>query len=379
VATITWETLRELAGFQARRGCAISVYVNLDPSITPTAGDAMTRVNSILSEGERSNGAIRDELSHEQRVGLKSDFERIRRYFDDDLDRDGAQGLAVFSSGLDDVWTTIGLPAPVPDKISVGRGFYVAPLVPLVGVGEGAIVAVVDRERGNIYRLHDGRLEEVVDHSEDAPRRHDQGGWSQANYQRHIDKLSAEHMKVVADEVDRLVRDGEARAVAIVGREEARPEFMDLLSQQTRAAVAGWAHAEAHATPAELLDVVAPVLAGRRAQLEEQLLARWQEESGRGGRASSGWASTLEAASDGRVEVLLYQEGADRTAWQCRECGRAAASDGACPLDGTPMEQRAEGLDIAVHRTLVHGGTAFPVRTSPELGPVEGIAALLRF
>ena len=35
--TVTWDGLRELAEFQAEKGYAISLYVDLDPSIAPTA------------------------------------------------------------------------------------------------------------------------------------------------------------------------------------------------------------------------------------------------------------------------------------------------------------------------------------------------------
>ena len=51
-ATVSWDGLRELAGFRAEKGCAISVYVDLDPSVAPTAGDAASRVNSLIHEGE---------------------------------------------------------------------------------------------------------------------------------------------------------------------------------------------------------------------------------------------------------------------------------------------------------------------------------------
>src|SRR5437660_1298419 len=37
--SITWERLRELAAFRASRGRAISLYLDLDPSVAPTAGD----------------------------------------------------------------------------------------------------------------------------------------------------------------------------------------------------------------------------------------------------------------------------------------------------------------------------------------------------
>jgi hypothetical protein len=43
------------------------------------------------------------------------------------------------------------------------------------------------------------------------------------------------------------------------------------------------------------------------------------------------------------------------------------------------MERRDDGLDLAVHQTLAHGGTVWAVRQRQDLEPVEGIGALLRF
>ena len=34
--TVTWDELRDLAGFEAENGFAISVYLDLDPSLVPT-------------------------------------------------------------------------------------------------------------------------------------------------------------------------------------------------------------------------------------------------------------------------------------------------------------------------------------------------------
>lgn len=378
-ATVTWERLRELASFRAEQGCAISLYLNLDPSIAPTAGDADSRMNSLLSEGEKSEGAHKGDLTHDQRQGLRGDFERIRRFFENDFARDGVRGLAIFAAGQDNFWRTLDLPDPVPDAIKVRRHFHLSPLVSLVGRGDGALVAVVGREQGQLYRLRGGRLEEVADRTDEQPGRHDQGGWSQARYQRHIENLVAEHLRGVAGELDRQIRRLGAPKIVLICSEETRAEFTEVLSNEARSAIVGATQAEAHATPAELLEIARPLLDGARESDEAAAVERWSEEAGRNGRAASGWAETLEAASDGRVELLLFQEGVERPAWQCPACGRAALEDGSCPLDGTRMELRDEGLDLAVHQTLAHGGSVWAVAGHDDLGPVEGIGALLRY
>jgi len=43
------------------------------------------------------------------------------------------------------------------------------------------------------------------------------------------------------------------------------------------------------------------------------------------------------------------------------------------------MEERDDGLNLAVHRTLAHGGSALALRRYQDLDPVEGIGALLRY
>jgi peptide chain release factor subunit 1 len=377
---ITWDRLKELAAFRAQNGLAISLFLGFEPEMTGTTPGAATKINSLLDEAHKSTFGTRGDLTHDRKRGLQSDFERIRNYFTDDLDRAGVQGLAIFAAGLDAFWSASALSDRVPDRAFVGPDFHLKPLVPLLGRGKGAIVAVIDRERGLLFRLTSGRLTPLADLTEEQPGRHDQGGWSQSRFQRHIDELAKDHLRTVAEDLDNHVRRGLARHLVVVGPDEARAAFADLLAAETRNCVVGWTAGEGYATPTELLELALPFLERARLAEETEALERWQEEAGRSGRAASGWDETLEAASDGRVELLLFQEGVARLAYECPSCGRAQTKNGACPLDATRMEPREDGVDVALHRTLAHGGSARALaRDRPELGPVEGIAALLRY
>ncbi len=377
---VTSDRLRELAAFRAEHGCAISLYLGFDPSTSATVPAALAKINALLDEAHKDAVATRTTLTREQKTGLDEDVQRIRDFLEHDFDRSGVRGAAIFAAGLDGFWQAITLGEPVPDVARVGGELYITPLVPLLGRGDGVIVAVVDRERGLLYKLTGGRLEELADHSDEVPARTDQGGWSQARYQRHVDELAERHLRTVADDLDARVHNNGAIPLVVVGPEEARTVFLDLLAQETREQVVGATAGEGWASPMELLELVLPFVEQARLTDETELLERWQEEAGRNGRATSGWADTLEAASDARVDVLLYQQGVERRVFQCPKCGRAQAVDGTCPLDGTTLEPRDDGVDVAVHLTLSHGGSVHALtRERPELGPFEGIAALLRF
>ncbi len=377
--SVSWGTLRELAEFRAENGCAVSLYLDLDPHLSPTAADVQTRLRALLDDGEKQAGARRGELTHDQRSSIRSGLARIGNYVDREFSRDGVQGLCVFAATLDGFWRPLPLPSPVLDAVKVGSELYVTPLIPLVEDGSGALVAYVGRERGDVYELHEGRLEPIVARFEEQPRRHDQGGWSQANYQRHVDNLADQHLRGVAEQLERELRRRRPPQIVIACSEEIRSEFARLLPAEVTAAVAAWTHAEAHSGGSELLSIVKPVLERSRAEREAVVVTRWHDGMGRNVRACGGWEPTLDAVSDGRVELLLYEQNADRAICRCPACERLQLEDGTCPLDGSELELRDEGLDLVLHRILAHGGKALQVTSRRDLDPVGGIGALLRY
>jgi hypothetical protein len=111
----------------------------------PTPGST-----ALLSDASKRVDAKRERLSHQEREGLERDLGRIRDFYDNEFERDGAHGFAVFVAG--DYWSTVTLPDPVPDVVDLGRGFNIGPLASHVGRGDGALVAFVGRERGQLYR-----------------------------------------------------------------------------------------------------------------------------------------------------------------------------------------------------------------------------------
>src|SRR6476659_1280543 len=276
--SITWAELRGLAAFRAEHGCAVSLYVGLDPKIVPTGRDLASHTRSLLDRADRELKERRKELSHQERAALERDLERIGSWFESEFDRSGVMGVAVFAAELQNLFRPLLLPSPVDDEARIGNELHVTPLVPVVG-------------------RRDGRLVPLVDEAADVPGRHDQGGWSQARFERHIEKLVDRHLREVAQALDRCVRGLRDVRVVLAGPEETRGEFDALLSPEVRAALVGWVSAEAHADAPKLLEVALPLLDEWRDARENELLARWREEAARNGRAATGWDETLQAAS----------------------------------------------------------------------------------
>jgi peptide chain release factor subunit 1 len=380
MATVVTEGLiRELAQFRATNGCAVSIYVDFDPSSVPTVPGEHTKLNSAIDQAHKGSEALSESRGRDCKMALRADFERLRAWAQNEFNRDGARGLAIYASSADGLFRVVPLVDAVSEGFEVGPQLWLSPLIAQQGRGEGGIVAVISRERGVVYRLHGGRLGELVDESEEVPGQHDQGGWSQARYQRHIENIVQRHLKTVGQEIDRRVRGSGRLHMVVVAPEELRGEIESELSHEVRESIVGWTSAEAHASPEELLEHVRPLLDEADARDEAEVLERWEEHRGRGERFASGWAATLEAASDARVETLLLEDGATHKAWQCPHDGRAQVTPGNCPLDGTPLEQREDGGDVAVHLTIANGGTIVRPGAGALGGDAEGVGAILRF
>src|SRR5438093_6783599 len=104
-----WEVLRDLARFRARKGCAISFYLDLDPRVSPTAAAVQTRTRALVDEARKHAEAVRSRRTHEQHASVRAGLERIERYFDEEFSREGIHGVAVFAATHDDLWRPLPL------------------------------------------------------------------------------------------------------------------------------------------------------------------------------------------------------------------------------------------------------------------------------
>jgi hypothetical protein len=372
------ETARDLAGAGHGKGLCLSVFLDLDPSTVPTTSALATHVQSVVDDARRRAEALPPSIDHDRRMALREDVERVAAYLEREFDRSDARGKGIYASGLDDVWREVRLPAEVDDSVTVRSTFTLAPLLESIELDRELLLVAVSRERGAIWRRTVDEAALVDDLTEEIQSQHDQGGWSQANYERSRDKDALDHMRSVADAVGSIIEPGSAMLLAIACPLEERATFEAMLAPHVRAALLGWAAVEAHDDGTALAIQAEALLADRLHDEQRALIERWREAAGRGRQAASGWEDVVASAWAGAVDTLLV-DGATRDAWECPICGRGSMSPGACVVDGASLERSEHGaLDLALHGTLLHGGDVRLVEDD-SVSHVEGAAALLRF
>src|SRR4051794_29015896 len=184
--------LRELATLRPDGACVLSLFLNLDPSEFATPPARQTEIRSLIDDAER---ALRDAngLSHAARVALKNDIARARDHLAA-ADLSGAHGLAVFCSEPIGLFEAIKLPRPIPSRAVIDDSPFVEPLADMSRRDSWAIL-LVNRQVSRMFRGTKEPPQELPPVEDDVHGQHDQGGWSQARYQRSVDKEVQDHLK----------------------------------------------------------------------------------------------------------------------------------------------------------------------------------------
>ena len=151
--TVSLDGLRELSAFRAQNGCAISLYLDLDPSIAPTAGDDGDARPLAARHGREV--ARRDPRRSRARGQVRPQVRlRASRAATSAMSSSATAPAGSRSSRQGS--TTSGVCSRCPGRSRMRRASPTIscsrPLVPLLGRGNGALVAVVGREQGRAAR-----------------------------------------------------------------------------------------------------------------------------------------------------------------------------------------------------------------------------------
>ena len=365
------DTLRRLAELRPEDGKVISIYLNLDPTEFASGPARATAINSLLDEADR--------LAREEATPVREDVERIRELFKT-FDFQGAHGVAVFACGSEDLLDVIKLPRPVDSGVVIDESPYVEPLVEVQAAALYGVV-LVNRQTARIFRGSRDQLEEVARVDDEVHRRHDQGGWSQARYQRSVDKEAQDHLKNTNEELLRRHNRRPFDALFVAAPEAVYKDFCSQLHPYLSERLVSRVEVDVENTAIDDVKHAAEdAIATYERGLEKEMLDRLLEGAGTGGRAATGLEFTLNALNEQRVEVLLLQDNFDGAGVCCPQCGWLGVGGvRECPADGTETVERDDVTDLAIRRAITQSARVVVVRDDERLEPLGSIAAVLRF
>jgi peptide subunit release factor 1 (eRF1) len=89
---------------------------------------------------------------------------------------------------------------------------------------------------------------------------------------------------------------------------------------------------------------------------------------------------TLGAVHDGRVQMLVIQDGYRAPGYRCTGCGYVTSQDlEACPFCGSKFEFIPDAVEMAVHKVMRAGGEVEVLQHQHAVKGFENIGAILRY
>jgi peptide chain release factor subunit 1 len=370
---ITQARLRALSAVHPEQGRVLSVFLNLDPTAFATPAARSSAITSVMTEAAHKVDQA-DGLTHDERLGLRDDVERVRSVLEGyDIAQNGTRGVAVYACGEEDLLEVVRLRRPTTNKVVLERTPFVEPLV-MQGMAERWMVLLTNRRCARLFFGPGDALEETDRLVDDVHQQHGKGGWSQANYQRSVDKEVSDHLQNAADLAFELYKKQGADRVLVAVPPELITEFKGKLHPYLLERIAGKIAVDIE--NASLDDVHAaalPEIIAHVTRCEREALDRLQAGVGSGGRGAAGLAEVLDALNQARVETLLIAENFQAAGRVDREAGLLLPPEAE---QGEPVDDIVEP---AIEKAIEQSATAMVVRYHTDLEPLGGIGAVLRF
>lgn len=381
---ISEDLLRQLAETRPERGRVLSLYLDLDPAEFATADARSSAVTSLVDDARRAVEAT-EHLDHDERQALREDVDRAREFLEGLVPpgqeyADGARAIALFCCSPAGLFRPLRLGHAVPTGAHIGERPWIQPLTEAARADW--CVVLVNRRVARVFLGGPQGLRELGSLEDDVHGRHDQGGWSQARYQRSVEKDVKDHFAHVGEVLRREVAHLPFARMLIGGPEEIRGEVEQRLPSELRQRLAGHFHVDVENSNADaVLEAAAPIFEqDERRRIDEQLdRLRHGAVHGTG---ALGLADVLIALNQRAVEALIVQRGWCAPGKECPHCGLLAPADAPlrCPADGTPLEPRDDVFEPALRLAVEQSAEVLYLSDDRnELRPIGEIAAVLRF
>jgi peptide chain release factor subunit 1 len=348
--TITPGRLRRLAELRPERGLVLSVFFNLDPSQFATPAARATELNSVVTAAAHKVDEA-EGLDHDERRELRADVERVREVLGGpDVASNGTHGLAVFACGPAGLLEVVRLPHPIESRAIVDDHPCVEPLI-RNGTTERWVVLLINRRTARIFDGSAGELEETDRITDDVHQQHDQGGWSQANYERSVEQDVLNHLVRATDTLFERFKRRPFDHLLVGSPQELSGDVEQRLHPYLRERLAGRLGIDVENSNTAAVQAAAAEAVDRRvAAVEREALDRMQQGVGRGDRGVSRLEPVMEALEQQRVEILLLAEDFD-----------------------------APELDDVLEKAITQSAQVIVVRHHDDLAVHGGIGAVLRF
>jgi peptide chain release factor subunit 1 len=321
------------------------------------------------------------------RNALLKDQQQIERYVERlvrRVDNEEMNGIAIFSCSGTGTFLTYPSIISFENECFISDLPILRPLVRLSSQYQNTLVVMVDTDSARLFEVSlEGLMAESSIESY-VPGRHDQGGWAQMRYQRHIKDHMDKHHREVAEQLTELFDSGIWKRVVLIGQDRILANFKVFLPERVKQQISDSFPMDFSEERSKVLRrVFERHLHKEKEEVNHQIQAL-KERTPHGGLATLGLHPTLEALNAGQVHTLYLLTSFTLPGGKCRRCGSLVlihppgGSSISCPL----CKGELKIVDLAeemMRSVLCQDGEVKWVEENEVLKDHDGVCASLRF
>jgi hypothetical protein len=353
-----------------------SVFLDVDPEKFPAPEHLRKSLDSTIDQSGEELEALRATLSRETYISLQDDLSVVRDYVTHTYDRGHALGLSMFSLSASKFWHVEETPETVPNRVVFAPHPYLTPLVKVISLAKPLLILLTDREFARVFLMDGLDVTEVTKSKDFVPHRSEQGGLSQARYQRHSDEWAKHHLSKAARIVFELEQHEPFRWIVLGVEPEIEQDVDRDLHPYIKDKVVAKIHVRLDAPVDEIAERAGEARARAEERLIDRLVERVREGLGPSGHAAAGLPDTIEALNEKRVHILLFQDGFSHPGTECPNCGLLVPEQvDICPACEHQTRRVDNVVDAAVQRAIEQRAQV----EAGQLDSIDSIGALLYY
>ncbi|OGP71200.1 MAG: hypothetical protein A2W09_06260 [Deltaproteobacteria bacterium RBG_16_50_11] len=373
--------IKKLARMEEGGSPFLSLYLN-----TKWVDEQQRERIRLFTKNQLKKGYDQLKGQEEWRKNFVEDQRLIEKYVEGLVRRaydEGVHGFAIFSCSGAKTFLTYPSMVPFENEFFLSALPMLRPLVRLSSQYQSTLAVMVDTDSARLFEVSLEGLTAESSIENYVPGRHDQGGWAQMRYQRHIKDHMDKHHKEVAEQLTELFDSGKGKRIVLIGQDRIIANFKAFLPERVKVQIADSFSMDLGEERSKVLERVFERLFQKEKDEVNGQIRDLKERNPQGGLAAFGINGTLEALNSGRVHTLYVMNSFSLEGGKCQRCGslllvRQGDRSSSCPL----CKGEVKPVPLAEEMTrsaLRQDGEVKWVGENIILNENDGVGASLRF
>jgi len=296
-----------------------------------------------------------------------------------DVARKNYKSVAIFRSPTKEYFEAFGIPHKIKNSIIVDTSPYIRPLAQLIDEWENYALIMINNNEAKMFAISLGAIKDKKRLAAHIMNKHKKGGWSQMRFNRLRREAIGQFQKKVIEALETFIKNEKIVGLVLAGPGETKVHFKKELPHHLEELVVTELDIQMDMPADKLVETATEEVAKQERARSAAAVTQLRNEILKGGLAVYGIKETVQAAREGKAELLILSKKLKTRGWICEHCQVVETGmKKKCPYCGNKTSE-VDVLEEILEFAERAGTHIEFVGDNPLLDELGGVGALLRY